>query len=395
VARHRETTGIRWPDATGEKREHRIGADRVSRNQRAAYDQGMEILQQRVLLHKHPELAPSAAIAADTSNRTPSLAEAFDAFKAIYFDGDEPATPDMQRRYKGAYRYFLMTEEDGDIPLSYEALVERIIANRQRCSLAPETRQKYLQGVGFILRYWIERGWLTRNPLTATGATPTLDDEEDNRIFEPAEVRKIEKQFHTVGQPLMALLVRWIALTGMRIGEVCKLHWSDFHQVKGHLSHFVIHGKRVKRISHQSRDREKGWARDPKLRGGRLRNFPLTDAKGHESIPGIAALVDQLKEYEHLHGGWVFPWRSRSEMYRSMIECLEALHIRDGRSFHTLRKTAIWYWEHRLNLPKDLRGDLAGHDADTARTHYRRNQLPATDLQEQLTRHRSPKAKPL
>lgn len=348
----RRPTGIKWPDD-----------DRSL--QRRAKAKGMKILEEMARAHMHPDLGPAPppnagqasepslavhapaakATAVVSATKTVTLYDALKEFKDAKFSDFSRS---IQSRYRMAFGHFLLDEKRGNLPMDFDAIKQRIIEKKNLCTLDETTKQKVLYKLSAFLDYCVASQWLSANPMKAIGIAK-VEREGDTRIWEQKELDRITGWLCSEGYKLNALQVRFMALTGLRISETLKLRWEHFNDRS-----FLVHGKRTSAN-----------------RSGR-RYFPFLDSNEREAVPGLLGLLGELRQYEKVHKGYVFPWRSAAAVQRIFKRCIVTLRLDDGRSIHNLRKTAIWYWREELGWNVELRSEAAGHSVDVQMKHYAR-----------------------
>lgn len=95
--------------------------------------------------------------------------------------------------------------------------------------LSNGTVNRHLAALSKILRHAADCGWQV--PLTRI---PKLPERQGRvRWLTAEEEDAFVGQLQHLGRPRMAALVRWLADTGMRVGEALKVRWDDIHESDG------------------------------------------------------------------------------------------------------------------------------------------------------------------
>lgn len=234
----------------------------------------------------------------------------------------------------------------------------------------PNTQLKYLSKLNRLFQYCIDQEYITRNPVInpmkpAPVPTPikVFTRDEVNLIVDYVsnlvnkDTKKTIDEKRKINLEQIALLVEFISYSGLRISEALNLWWdvpnapiimNDPQQRRSIITDtvLVIDGKRSIHTK------------------PRVREFPL------KFIPELLPIIEKLKEYQEVNNGKVFKWSYTSKAELQLKEIVSALKLEEGRSFHTLRKTALNYWEKELGIPAHISKFLAGHSAATREKFY-------------------------
>lgn len=250
--------------------------------------------------------------------------------------------------YERAFSYFFQKEFEISADTTFAVLVERNTARSVDGSpaLADNTRIKYLQYLRSFFEWIVERGYLTRNPVDALG-WPKRNEAPGGERYQTEEVDRLVKELAGGVSPYPALAVRFLSMTGFRIGELLALKREH------------ARGKYL-----------------PANSKGTSRELPI------EIVPGLRKLLDEIlalpDEGEAHARGKLFPWNNPTTLRTTVNAALDKLEIpRKGtvegctRTLHNFRDTALWWWEHDLLWIDQDRYDAAGHTGKVATKYYR------------------------
>ncbi len=183
--------------------------------------------------------------------------------------------------------------------------------------------------------FCIEVGYCTKNPVTifmlheqtANEPEPFTKEEIDAIIN---QLRTGERyRLHSGEREELILLIRLISTAGIRIGEALALKKSDIES----------NGLKIES------ETAKGTFK--------TRYIPF------QLLPELSSLCLVLKNYNE--GEKVFSWNNRKNPADNFKAAMAAIGMNtEGRSMHSLRKSALIAWEKELGLPKELRNRLAG-----------------------------------
>ena len=299
---------------------------------------------------QHPDLATVSAPV--RQSKIPTLYEAIERFEEVRY----PAlTHWTKKNYDRTFSYFARR----DVPLNYTNVYQLIVERNSAAvnpdsgeQLAHNTRHKYLQYLKAFFDYVVEQEWLKKNPVEAIGL-PRREAKKDILVYSRDEIQAIADEIRKrAGHEDYALLVELLGLTGLRISEALGLRWVDITE------------RGVKVMN---------------AKGGKPRNVPT------RLIPGCPELLDRLRtlmeEYKtsppgqrrrHSKPDFVFWWIDPTDPRLVFNEAKAQLELaNDGRTLHTLRGSAEWWWENVLGWDERTICDVAGHTSQVRHSHYR------------------------
>lgn len=148
---------------------------------------------------------------------------------------------------------------------------------------SPETIKGYRRILRTIFNEAVRYEWITKNPVCSTkiGASKgndTLRPIEEKEVFSIKESQDFIKMLNELPEELIykKMPIKIMLLTGLRLGEICGLRWSDIDLEKG-----VLHVNRNRLVS-----KEKGiYEKEPKTKTSK------------RTVPMPKALISDLKEY--------------------------------------------------------------------------------------------------
>ncbi|MEO5929610.1 MAG: site-specific integrase [Candidatus Kapaibacterium sp.] len=309
------------------------------------------MLDQWITQMEHPELTPEVEETEPQSSMT--LYRAIDEFRHRYYSSFSLAKRD---NYDRALNSYIVV----DMSLHNVSAVETMLASRNnKVELAPNTRNKYLGYLSLFFDECVRTKWIERNPIQGIGI-PHRMQKMEILIFTQAEVDAIvhEAEKRTDGRDY-ALLYRFQAMTGIRIGETLKL-WREDIEDKG----IMVQGK------------------------GRLPRIVPIDV-----IPGLRDLLDEILALEKTAGtrqhgteGKLFRWTDPGKPRLVFNDvCTAAKVDRGSRTLHTLRGTAGWWMENVLGWDERTICDVLGQEPETRKKHYR-TQPSAAELEVRIAR---------
>jgi site-specific recombinase XerD len=196
--------------------------------------------------------------------------------------------------------------------------------NVQNSELHNNTIRKHLQSVRQLFDYAVEENYIATNPIPRR-MLPN-NKYSDPVLFTEAELFEIIEYFK---ESEMALLVKFVMITGVRIAEAIALTADDIHD-----DHILIHGK-----------------------GNRLRKFPINP------FPELRPLLRELKS----NNG--FSWKNQQNPQRILKKAKTDLGIHKDASFHSIRK----YAENKMiNRGYNINAvaQLIGHTTKVQSAHY-------------------------
>lgn len=181
--------------------------------------------------------------------------------------------PSTQAGYRFAYDNHVLPVL-GDLPVTdlSPAKVEQWVQGLTEKGLKPATVRNTFVALTKVCKYAIRHGHLTSNPCTGTPLPKALDfaDEFTGQVLTRDEVEAIAADLACPGD----LLLRFIAYTGLRAGEVAGLHVADLDPLHG----TVQVRRTVQRIA------GRGWvATAPKTKRS-ARKVPILSTDLHDDM---------------------------------------------------------------------------------------------------------------
>jgi integrase len=269
------------------------------------------------------------------------------------------------RTYKN-YKAAILSLFPVDVPLDAGA-IERHLSHRQDdLDLARSTLKKYRTTFSTIAkRYMIPRGLVERDPV-ANVPLPTMQKEAPQHTHKPAvAVRIIEHVAASKSEIRQeaALLLRWQMLAVMRIGETCRMKWSDI-TLDGPTPHLRIPAENTKTRTERVIPLAV-YSDDSPI--GRWQTELRSILVAVREISNRSTYVTRKKANR---GGYVWRWRS-ADVARDVLEEAEQSLELPHATLHRLRATGESYLETTVGLDERTVCDLAGHDPETYRSNYR------------------------
>ena len=158
------------------------------------------------------------------------------------------------------------------------------------------------------------------------------------QIFTAIELEQITSMMEHHGRNDFALLIKFLAETGFRIGQALTLQWSDIEDG-------MIFRKSKNKARHES--------------------FPITTS--------IAQILQEIKKYHGKDDTKIFAWSatSASSLTRDLKIYLDLCGIeKNHRNFHAIRKTAATRWAEQ-GIPLQEVQKLLGHThIETTNNYY-------------------------
>ncbi len=256
-----------------------------------------------------------------------------DLIKQFHQDRVSKLDRSTQLKYLRVYKDFFIEDFSlDDVQLIRMKIIER--KNQLNNNLV--TIRKKLSMLKTIFNYAVELGWMEKNPIVPS-MMPTVQKKEI-KIVTDGHIRKIKEYFERKGRKDLSLIVEFVYLTAIRIGEMTKLRWEHVTD-----RYFVIQGK-----------------------GSRQRIFPLSP------FPRVSEILMELRDI-----GLEIPGRYKTEQLlerhlKSAVKYLQEQFPEmkfEGITFHVLRKGAINRWR-MLGIDQELRNILAGHTREVEKNHY-------------------------
>jgi integrase len=192
----------------------------------------------------------------------------------------------------------------------------------KRENLSNESKNIYLRTFQTFLNWMHEHGYISER-LNLKKKYYFKNIKHENKIFTKQEIFKIVDYFKNIDLEF-SVLVEFLFRTGLRIGEALRLNWSD-------------------------------------IKNNQIYLLNKTD-KSHETIllsPAVNNLLLKIKTDRKK----IFRWKdtSYSRLNRRFTKALENLEIeKDGRSFHELRKSFLFYLQ-RAGVPVEIAQKLMRH----------------------------------
>ncbi len=280
-----------------------------------------------------------------------------------YVEHDRKRRPSAIADYRGVVEQAL-DPEFGELPLE-AVTAERIDGYRSRLvkegKLSARTINKRLVVLHGILRRAMRVYGLRSNPAALVDRQP-LRRSGDFAVLDPAEVEALARAAENDQD---AALFRVAAFTGLRLGELRALRWSDVDFSK--------------RLVHVRRNFTHGAEQTPK--SGRVRSVPLIDqaAKALDGLsrralftaPGDLVFVDDV-------GGHLDDWRLRNRFHDALERAgLPRLRLHDLR--HTFGTLAVQAFP-----LTDVKAYMGHADISTTMTYV--HHVPRMDAADQLSR---------
>jgi integrase len=242
-----------------------------------------------------------------------------------YIEHDRKRRPSTISDYKGVVEHALIPEFGG-LPLE-AVTVERIDGWRARLveegKLSARTINKRLVVLHGILRRAMRVYGLRSNPAALVDRQP-LRRSGEFAVLDPAEVEALARAAESDQD---AALFRVAAFTGLRLGELRALRWSDVDFAKA--------------LVHVRRNFTRGADGSPK--SGRVRSVPLID-QAAKALDGLSRRerftdADDLVFVDEL-GRHVDDWRLRNRFHHALDRAgLPRLRLHDLR--HTFGTLAV------------------------------------------------------
>lgn len=294
--------------------------------------QALEILNQRLIDSKSN---------IPVVNRTTTLFDAVKEFIELYAKNVSKFTIN---NYLSTFETYL-TE---DHPLSDIKIIKNMILESIRVTKhSNNTVRKSMYKLSKLFDFCIENEYITSNPITNSLipkevlkelAYPTPD--ELDIILKAAEKRSHQ----------YALFIKFVSLTGCRVGEALKINWNK----STNLSYIddtkiYIDGKR-KSIY--------------KLN---IREIPI------DIIPDLRNVIEELRQFELHNNGRLFRWFNQQNVQRWFKDIREELSLNENYSLHSLRKYAANYLERTVGIPPHICNYILGHNQNSRSKYYAHN----------------------
>lgn len=246
------------------------------------------------------------------------------------------AAPETKRKLNNAISAllpddFLLNDIDNIREILNKNIELRIKGKKSRI-LRNSSINKYLELLRQIFRYAVEEGFMKKQPIRKEFNLKEVSD-LNRSGFSEEEIERL-LGYLKENQLQFYYLVKFLAITGMRISECLSIMISDISQEA-----IKIRGK-----------------------GGAIRYFPL------ESFPELIEIINEVKKENN--GKYLFLWRTRGGASHIFNRSLKIVGIyAPYRSFHSLRK----YMENKLvnaGVSTFIAAQLVGHSSRTQARHY-------------------------
>ncbi|TAE23090.1 MAG: hypothetical protein EAZ92_14960, partial [Candidatus Kapaibacterium sp.] len=259
-----------------------------------------------------------------------------DAFEMYLNEDCINKTPKTVRGYKDAFRLIVTN----NYYITPERILEDLIAfvntakPKKKSRYQASTINIHLTAFKTFLTFCYKRNILQDNIDIGRFRPPVTPKKV--KTWHSDEIERLQEYFRTRDNEF-SLLIKFIAATGWRIGEVLQLTWDKVEETMLY--------------------------REPKQKG-RLDPFPYTDE--------LREILTELKPLST--GDKVFRWSngSQSSLTRTLNKAMADLNIeKDGRAWHTFRKTAATNWVNDETIPIHEAQTLLGHkNIRTTQQHY-------------------------
>lgn len=333
-----------------------------------------------------------------------------ETLRTIYPRAMEQARLELEPRtiakFEGFWqRLFLSIEELTDKPLDQLTLADGYTFFMHCTKVTGGMRRKYWGNIcaftNRLFRFATANGLIEKNPWENVAPArfsfmPKDKPKKGSDIFSRTEVQKVcslaKNDFYRTGKGMPLSLIL-LAGTGLRIGELCALRWSDIEDNMINVSRKVVPNM----DEHYHMD------------GYKIDEYPKTDA-GVRTIPlnkECQEILKQLKEANEENGypvgksdlifwrtyhGQKQPCSPRSIDHKLRVYCKEA-DMEEIKSAHDMRRTAITRL-YESKLPLSQIQQIAGHSSIKQTLDYLRiadDDIDVFSFMESLTTTKSPK----
>lgn len=247
----------------------------------------------------------------------------------------------ITHKYKIKRAITVLTPENQ--PLSEPRLIrEQIMKNLNSVeSISTNTWGQLLKVLRQIFKYGVDFEMIERNPIIDAMIPQStkprfyiFTEEEINLIID--YTKNYKQNFHD--------LIRFVALTGVRITEACTLKYSD------------IEPTRIRIIGKSGRDGQK-----------RIRYFPI------DPFPKLRLLINEFLQHKH-RIGTIFKYTDKRRANDDFNKVLNEIGINEeGKGFHAIRKyyenKILREYEHKASAQKFV-AMLLGHTEAIQAKHY-------------------------
>lgn len=249
---------------------------------------------------------------------------------------------------------------------------------------------EYKSLLNLIFNYALDKDIISKNPLAGFKNSVYLKScdvskaTSEQKILSPEEIELIKKtvrdnmsQKRYSGYFINGYAILLSIETGMRVGEICSLKWSDIKE-----EHIWIHSQQLKNKNPKP-DNGKGsnaektstyyyadWTKDEKgiSRGGR--KFPLTNA-----IKVLLNELYNLQQEKQIYSEFIFcnadgEW-IKSDAYETCLRRLcrsIGMPLTNNHAFRMSLNSNVFIGQH--NFPSNVRAKLLGHSIQTNERFY-------------------------
>jgi integrase len=115
--------------------------------------------------------------------------------------------------------------------------IERMVAAMQAKRLKPTSVQRYLATLNTMLNQAVAWDWIDVNPRSKATVTAVKRKQVEPPSTHAVELilRRLDDGWHGPHADTLPVLVRLLALSGIRRGEACGLQWGDVNWTAGHI----------------------------------------------------------------------------------------------------------------------------------------------------------------
>jgi len=281
-------------------------------------------------------------------------------------------TENSINRYDSDFRRFFMYSDFGETPINQinentiNVFMLEAIRSGKLCKEATKKMFSYIKGT--IRHARIEK-IITENPvefLALKDFTHLCDSKEkstEEKQYSDDDVKQmlsfLGKQYQDNPSYIPNYAIELAVYTGMRVGELSGLKWSDVGKESIHIQRSIKHNP----------ERNEYYIGD--VKNNKPRHFPLDETTSN--------FFRRLKAVYLKHGGlceWVFARDGQYINTRTLSSCNKA----KWKQLHGKAKSGIHGYRHRLSSNLRTRGysativaSMMGHSVQTNDKHYNRN----------------------